>query len=239
MTGSAGSTVGWLDYFDEMIDWGESQTPFMKFFAPIDTADNDATYGLAEAGTAAVSSNGRGVIDGFGSQGLSLLDYMNGCALSTSDWCTSFGTYYQNASPLELQQISLSDEQDGNCSTQSPPPLNACGTPPRDSGDLRVWLPFAVSNHVSVIELYYLDAALAFDPNYCTSIIGGLCSGYSIGTNTFLTQTLQATFMNDVGQGSTTGVNNCPLGTTGAGGASTGNCAYANAINAAHGPHMP
>jgi hypothetical protein len=234
-SGSSGSQVGWLDYFDEMIDWGESQTPFMKFFAPIDTADSppDITYATHEANKAVASSNGHGLVDGFGSQGLSRLDtdFINGCAGSTSNWCTLFGTYYQKASPLELQQISLSDPDDGNCGSQSPE--GSCGIPPRDSGDLRKWLPFAVNNHLTVLELYYLDAALAFDQSYCGTIIAGRCTnGYTIVGNTFLTSLLQGTFMNEVGQGS-----NCPGGGSGAGGTSNGNCDYAIAINSAHGQH--
>jgi hypothetical protein len=242
-SGSSGSQVGWLDYFDEMIDWGESQTPFMKFFAPIDTADSppDIGYATHEASKAVVSSNGHGLVDGYGSQGLSLLDSLNTCPNATSNWCWLFGntpTWYKNGSPLELQQISLSDPDDSQCdSTTSPPPLHACGIPPRDSGDMRTWLSFAVTNHMSVLELYYLDAALAFDPNYCASFnMFGECVGYSVGnsSNTFLTTALQATFMNEVGQGS-----KCSPPVSGAGGASTGNCAYATAINAAHGPQLP
>ncbi len=228
--------MGWLDYYNEMLQWGELQTPYMKFFTPLNAVGSDLDYGTQEAGAAASSSNGHGFIDGFGSQGLSLLDY-NNCASSASNWCTMFGTWYPGTMPLELQQVSLSDEQDENCTTQSPPPNNACGTPPGDSGDLRVWLPYAVTNHLTALEVYYLDAGLAFDPNYCASFTAPpsvrCVGGYNIGSNTFLTTTLQATFMNAVGQGS-----NCNPPVSGAGGASTGNCAYATTINNAHGAHQ-
>lgn len=238
--GIAGTSVGWIDYYKEMLQWGESQTPFMKFFAPLNAAEsNDLDYGYQEANAAAITSNGHGIIDGFGSQGLSLLDYSSGCASSASDWCPSFGTWYPSAMPLELQQISLSDPEDGDCSTQSPPPNHHCGVPPNDSGDLRVWLPFAVNNHLTVLELYYLDAGLAFDPNYCDSITFTppstyTCgpSSYALGSNTFLTRNLQGPFMNDVGQGS-----NCSPPVSAAGGTSTGHCYYATAINNAHGAH--
>jgi hypothetical protein len=235
--GSPGTSVGWIDYYKEMLQWAESQTPHMKFFAPLNQAEsNDLDYGTQEAAAAATSSNGHGFIDGFGSQGLSLLDY-NNCANASSNWCESFDLWYPGTMPLELQQLSLSDEQDENCTTQSPPPANRCAVPPGDSGDLRVWLPYAVTNHLTVLELYYLDAGLAFDPNYCTSFTGTPphcgAGGYIVGTNTFLTVTLQATFMNDIGQGS-----NCSPPVSGAGGASTGNCAYATTINNAHGSHQ-
>lgn len=173
--------------------------------------------------------NGHGFYDGFGSQGLSLLDTLTvsctgGMTGSTaSNWCPGFGSYYKTGSPLELQQLSLSNETDSSCS--------ACGIPPADSGNLRVWLPFAVTNHMTVLELYYHDAGLAYDPNYCASFFGGVCTG-GYTTRDFLTPSLQRTFMNDVGQGM-----NCPGGGSGAGNASTGNCAYAIALDAAHGYH--
>jgi hypothetical protein len=121
--------------------------------------------------------------------------------------------------------------------TQRPPPANHCGVPPGDSGDLRVWLPYAVTNHMTTLELYYLDAGLALTRTtvgVSRALLPFVVSvGYIVGSNTFLTTTLQATFMNDVGQGS-----NCPGGGSGAGGASTGNCAYATTINNAHGAHQ-
>jgi hypothetical protein len=112
------------------------------------------------------------------------------------------------------------------------PPLSpsGCGIPSAgDSGDLRVWLPFAIGNHANVIELYSLDAALAFDPNYCTAISLGECATAYDTSNTFLTPALEAQFMNFVGQGTT-----CPTPVYGPSGG-TGNCAYAAAINIAHG----
>ncbi len=218
-----GTYVGWLDYYKEMLQWGKSQTPYMNFFAPLNAADgNDLDYGYQEANAAAISSNGHGFIDGFGSQGLSLRDSLNGCTLSASNWCPSFGNWYTSAMPLELQQLSLSDERDSTCSS--------CGVPPGDSGDLRLWLPFAVNNHITILELYYLDAGLAYDQNYCTAISGlGVCTGYNPGSNTFLNTTIQATFMNHVGQGK-----NCPGGGPTY---SNGNCSYAQCLNDAHGPH--
>ncbi len=156
----------WEGYYSEMLQWGQSQTPYMSFFAPLNSTAAYPDYGTYEAGVAATTSNGHGVIDGFGSQGLSILDTaaFNGCSGSTSDWCDSFGTYYGTGMPRELQQLSLSDEEN----SMSCP---GCGVPPNgNSGDLLVWLPFAVENHMTVLELYTLDAALAFDPNYCTAI---------------------------------------------------------------------
>ncbi len=166
--------AGWISYFSEMLQWAGSQHPFMKVFAPINEAGSptDRNYGTQEAAAAVVNGNGHGFVDGFGSQGLSASDQVNGCSSSTSDWCSSFGLWWKTGAPLELQQLSLSDETDADCmhghGTNGP----NCGTPPQDSGDLRVWLPFAQQNHMTILELYYHDAGLAFDPLYCTNING-------------------------------------------------------------------
>ncbi len=222
------STSVWESYYSEMLQWAQSQTPFMTFFAPLNsTASYD--FGTYEAGIAATTTNGHGVIDGFGSQGLSLLDTtaFNGCSGSTSNWCDSFSTWNGMAMPRELQQLSLSNEQN---QTSCP----GCGTPPSgNSGDLYYWLPFAVENHMTVLELYTLDAGLAFDPNYCANITSPplTCfNGYPV-SGTFLNgnSSLQATFMNDVGQGY-----NCPNGGPSY---STGGCQYAQCITDAHGLH--
>ncbi len=193
--------------------------------------DSDDSYGMREAQQAVLYGNATGTTDGLGSQGLSVLDTsaLNGCSMATSYWCDAFAAYNPLGSPLELQQLSLSDPFDSTCS----PPLSpsGCGTPPSgDSGDLRIWLPFAVANDANVIELYYLDAALAFDPHYCRvfTSLGACVSGYDLtGSGTFLTSAQQGQFMNFVGQGT-----NCnpPVAGNGA-----GNCAYAAAINSAHG----
>jgi hypothetical protein len=204
----------------------------MTFFAPLNTANGDSDYGTQEANTAAASSNGGGIIDGFGSQGLSILDTpspFNGCSASASNWCDRFDHLYGVGMSRELQQISLSNEQN---STSCP----GCGIPPAgNSGDLRVWLPFAVQNHLTVLELYTLDAGLAYDPSYCQTIsLPHNCNlGYAT-SGTFLSgqPDIQGQFMNDVGQGF-----NCPGGGSGAGGTSSGTCSYALCLNDAHGLH--
>jgi len=84
---------------------------------------------------------------GFGSQGFEKSDITNypNC---TADWCNLFA---QNAgkAPLELQTYLLSCP-DGSCQT----------------GSLVDLVPFAVSHHASVLEIYYQDWLLAFDPSY-------------------------------------------------------------------------
>ena len=84
---------------------------------------------------------------GFGSQGLELSDITNypNC---TANWCNLFAQYAGQA-PLELQTLLQS------C------PDNSCTT-----GSLVNLVPFAVSHHASVLEIYYQDWLLAFDPSY-------------------------------------------------------------------------
>ena len=84
---------------------------------------------------------------GFGSQGLEKSDISNypNC---TANWCNLFAAYAGQA-PLELQTYLQS------C------PDNSCTT-----GSLTDLVPFAVSHHASVLEIYYQDWLLAFDPSY-------------------------------------------------------------------------
>lgn len=84
---------------------------------------------------------------GFGSQGFQLSDiteYPN----CTANWCNLFAQFAGQA-PLELQTYLQS------C------PDNSCAT-----GSLVNLLPFAISHHATVLEIYYQDWLLAFDPSY-------------------------------------------------------------------------
>jgi hypothetical protein len=84
---------------------------------------------------------------GFGSQGLEQSDIANypNC---TANWCSLFSQYAKQA-PLELQTY-LQSCPDKTCTT----------------GSLVDLVPFAVSHHASVLEIYYQDWLLAFDPSY-------------------------------------------------------------------------
>ena len=84
---------------------------------------------------------------GFGSQGFQLSDiteYPN----CTANWCNLFAQFAGQA-PLELQTYLQS------C------PDNSCAT-----GSLVTLVPFAISHHATVLEIYYQDWLLAFDPSY-------------------------------------------------------------------------
>lgn len=84
---------------------------------------------------------------GFGSQGLQQSDIANypNCV---ANWCNLFAQFSGQA-PLELQTY-LQSCPDKSCTT----------------GSLVDLVPFAVSHHASVLEIYYQDWLLAFDPSY-------------------------------------------------------------------------
>jgi hypothetical protein len=84
---------------------------------------------------------------GFGSQGLQAKDITNypNC---TSDWCNLFNQYTGRV-PLELQTVAESD------------PTGA-----GETGSLVPLIPFGISHHAGVLEIYYRDWLLAFDPAY-------------------------------------------------------------------------
>ncbi len=226
----------WLTDFQNKVQYIQSLSPQTNRYWPINLVDSDNTYPNTEALYAISAANTFGFVNGFGSQGLSLKDVGTcGIGTSASNWCYLFGLYYPRNMPLELQQIAISDPSNKTC------PGTTCGVPPRVAGDLRLWLPYAISNHASVIEMYYRDLALAFDVKYCTAQSGGACTtGYTTQSNSNITTTQQwqwfsagdgtANLPIGVGQGS-----NCPSPPIGSIGA--GDCSYADKINAAHGLH--
>jgi hypothetical protein len=209
-----------------------SLAPTMGRYWPIDQIANDNSYAKAMAEDATLAGNGVGAINGFGSQALSLLDEMAGCGGAIANWCNLFTTTYtllnvQNM-PLELQEISISDPTNQTC------PGSTCGFPPNGvSGDMRIWLPFAVGKNATVFEIYYADLGLAFDPNYCTS--SGTCyyPQYVTTNNEWIYYSAGngGSLATGVGQGSSC---NPPVVTTSGG---AGDCSYAAALIAAHGYH--
>jgi hypothetical protein len=236
--GQTNANNTWLMDFANKVNYIQSLSPAMARYWPIDVISNDNSYPHIMAADAAAAGNGQGYVNGFGSQALSLLDKLAGCGGAIADWCNLFTggaglpSYYLYGMPLELQEISISDPTNTTC------PGSTCGFPPNGvSGDLRLWLPFAVTYDATVFEIYYADLGLAFDPNYCTSGSGNVCTGYYaqfINTTQewiFYSAGNGGTLVHGVGQGS-----HCnPPVTTMSGGA--GDCSYASAINSAHGFH--
>jgi hypothetical protein len=235
----------WLSYYQEMGNYLQSLGPPFQIIHSINAAESspvDYTYGDAEAAYAVTWANRFGARDGFGSQGLSVQDQINcvsgGCPSpgppnSASDWYPMFQKYGPSSTtssggPLELQPIALSDETNTTC---SPTHCLASTT----SGDLRVFLPFAVTAGGTDFEIYWRDLSLAYDiNNYCHLNPSPPCAvATSASLGGWLSdRTLQHTFFQDVGQG---GGMYC----TGSGyqGGSTGNCEYQSKTDAAHGQH--
>ncbi len=165
--------TGWLNYYTAIDDFVQAQGPMMQILDPLNSAGTgnaddpkDFTYGTDEAGIAVAHVNASGVVNGFGSQGLQASDITNYAnnTYCASDWCGTFNSNYQTNDNLELQQLSLSA------------PVAIAGTS-SGTGDLRPLLPFAVERHMTILELYNLDALLAYDPNYCVLVSGspGVC----------------------------------------------------------------
>lgn len=235
--GTPYSSTTWQNYITEMTDFEQAQSPTMLIFEPINrvgSSSSDSQYPDYEASDAVKHGNLYGATFGFGSQGLSLNDFISAppCA---SNWCTNFNNNFPRGSPLELQQIANSDPTDQTC-------VSGCN-PGGDSGDLRNWLPAAVSGHLNVLELYSVDADLAFDPQFCV-LSGGMCGSGSYTSLNGLSSAQQLKyFQPDAGppapDKSGVGLGNyhsCYTG-TGLQGSAQGDCSYRDAINSAHGYH--
>lgn len=134
------SETNWINYISAMLTYESTLKSPKQLMIGIDSTGH-RTMPVSEA-TAAVSL---GI--GFGNQGLEASDIKNYPTCST-DWCNLFNQYAGQV-PLELQTVALSNPQ---------------GNPP--VGSLTKLLPFAVSHHATVLEIYCDDWLLGFDPNY-------------------------------------------------------------------------
>ena len=240
-TGLPYSPTTWKNYITEMTNFEQAQSPTMLIFEPINRVDgtaNDPNYPNYEAADAVKHGNTYGATLGFGSQGLSLFDktqFTQGQSCA-SNWCSLFNNNSAQGSPLELQQIANSDPTDQTCGTNG-----ANCIPGGDSGDLRVWLPFAYqSRHLNVLELYSVDADLVFDPQFCFLVAGNCDTGSYTSVNGLSTAQQLKYFQPDgIDPKSGVGLGNTNLCYTGPGlqTLAQGDCSYRDAINLAHGYH--
>lgn len=209
---------GWLQYYTDIDQFVQSQNPKMQILDPLNEAGSganaDVSYADAEAQSAVSFKNAAGMANGIGSQGLQASDITNYSSGGncTSDWCGAFNTYAKMGIPLELQQLGLSA------------PVQISGTDD-STGDLRTLLPFAVQRRVTILELYYLDALLAFDPNYCVlPASNGLCGSGSVQIPIIaLPPQDQLPYFQAVGQPGQSGA--------------SGDGSYSKAINSTEGQH--
>lgn len=130
----------WTNYVDSMLNYESTLKSPKQMGVGIDSYDSDSMP-ESEAATAV------SLKFGIGNEGLELSDVTNypHCG---ADWCALFDEYAGTV-PMELQTYLLSDP------TNNPP-----------VGSLVVLLPFAVSHHATVFEIYTDDWLLAYDPNY-------------------------------------------------------------------------
>jgi hypothetical protein len=212
------SQSGWLQYYTDIDQFVQAQSPKMQILDPLNAsgsgADVDPAYGADEAQIAVAYKDAAGQTNGIGSQGLQASDITNYAAGNScsSDWCSAFDSDYQMGIPLELQQVGLSA------------PITLSGTNSA-TGDLRPLLPFAVDRHATIVELYSLDALLAYDPNYCVlPAVGGLCGAGSVQIPVItLPPQDQLPYFQAVGQPGQAGA--------------TGDGSYAAVINSTEGQH--
>lgn len=138
-----GFTVqGWENYLSTMLTYESSLNSTVQLMVGVTPMGNPGDQVPDYEAPVAVQN---GI--GFGSQGLQASD-VNNCAGATADWCQLFGQYTGQV-PLELQTYAQS------C------PDNSCTT-----GSLVNLIPFAVTNHATIFEIYYQDWLTAYDPNY-------------------------------------------------------------------------
>jgi hypothetical protein len=130
----------WTNYVNAMLNYESTLKSPKQLGVGIDSVDSN-TMPDSEAATA-VSLH-----MGFGNQGMDANDITNYPHCS-SDWCNLFDEYTGDA-PLELQTIALS---------------NPDGSMP--VGSLVTLLPFGLSHHATIFEIYCYDWLLATDPNY-------------------------------------------------------------------------
>lgn len=214
------SKAGWLQYYTDIDQFVQQQAPKMQIIDPLNESGSGATadtsYGSSEASIAVTFKNASGVTNGIGSQGLQASDITNYTSNGdcSSDWCGAFNSNFQLGIPLELQQASLS----------APVPISGTDSA---TGDLRPLLPFAVDRYMTILELYALDALLAYDPNYCVLVPGspGTCnSASSVSIPTIqLPAGDQYTYFQAVGQSVQAGA--------------TGDGSYAATIKSTQGQH--
>jgi hypothetical protein len=131
----------WINYLNSMLNYEASLKSPKQLMLGVVGTNLMRNVPQAAAATAVAAHIG------FGSQGLEAVDVTNypNC---TSDWCNLFNQYAGRV-PLELQTIAQSD------------PTGAGAT-----GSLVTLIPFGISHHASVFEIYYQDWLLAFDPAY-------------------------------------------------------------------------
>jgi hypothetical protein len=133
--------TAWINYLNSMLNYEASLKSPKQLMLGVVGTNLIKNVPQATAATAVAAHIG------FGSQGLEARDitsYPN----CTSDWCNLFNQYTGRV-PLELQTVAQSDPSGYGL-----------------TGSLVSLIPFGISHHATVFEIYYQDWLLAFDPAY-------------------------------------------------------------------------
>jgi hypothetical protein len=139
------SAASWLNYLNSMLNYEAILHSPKQLMLGVVGTDLFPSSDVAQEVATGVAGH-----IGFGSQGLQAIDLTNypNC---TSDWCNLFNQYVGQGVPLELQTIAPSDPTDSGVTA---------------TGSLVQLIPFAVSHHADILEIYYQDWLIAYDPNY-------------------------------------------------------------------------
>jgi hypothetical protein len=191
----------WLAWIQNSINYMATLNPTFQVINSMNpgwtTSSPDYSYADAQAGYAIAATNAGGHRNGFGSQGLQQADQCSTIPpppYSSADWVTSANNYFSSGvlspgtQPIEGQTIDCSDPTEvfdvPSCSWISGLQGVACfqqnqGTPSSKSktGSLVTYLAYAKLKHLSTLELYAGDAAIAFDPTYCNENSGACGAG--------------------------------------------------------------
>ena len=150
----------WTNYAAEMNVFEANLNPTMQLMQSV-TQINSANDGNADIEAANAVKNGLTI----GVQGWEKTD--NSARTCTSDWCSLFNKYNGTTGPLELQTLAASDP-----------------TGVSQTGSLVDLIPFAISHHAQILELYTLDWLLALDPFYAT--VNGATASYASYASAYL-----------------------------------------------------
>ncbi len=141
----------WTSYLGKMLNFEESLNSSIPLMVGLNAIENGLKgYTFADiASQTAARAVSDGIAIGYEGLGLAGVQYNpSGGAIPCSTWCTQFDLY-QGLIPLELQTATFSSPN---------------GSGP--VGSLVTLLPYGLSQHAQIFELYWEDWLTAFDPNY-------------------------------------------------------------------------
>lgn len=141
----------WENYIFKMVDYEASlHSPKQIVVAANSLPFGTTPYEVADAVSAHAAADGIG----FGNQGLQETDITNynSGGVCNGDWCGNFNKFAGQV-PLYLQTLYAST------------PSGVANVQPGTVGSLVDLVPFAITRHTQILELFYQDWLTAYDPN--------------------------------------------------------------------------